>query len=298
MQKSTPSHQMRKTNYLLAFALLVFIYTHPAYSNAPIWIAKKNGQQLIIGGTIHLLTPADYPLPAAFKKAYEQSEKLVFESDIQKIQDPAFQLTMMSELIYTDGRDISSVLSKETYQMLKTYCASRGIPIATLINFKPGMIAITLTMMELQRLGIMGTGVDAFFSAKAIQDNKQLGQFETAEQQLSFISSMGEGKEDEIITHALRDIAKLPTTWETLRTAWRQGNLKKLKEVALTPLKNDFPNTYETILNQRNNAWLPQIEALFKTKKATFILVGILHLVGEDGLLNQLSAKGYQVERF
>lgn len=289
---------MKKINYLSVLALLVFIYTLPAYSNAPIWTAEKDGHQLIIGGTIHLLTPADYPLPAAFKKAYEQSEQLVFESDIQKMQDPAFQLAMMNELIYTDGRDISSVLSKETYQALETYCTSRGIPIAILMNFKPGMVAITLTMMELQRLGIMGTGVDAFFSAKAVQDNKQLGQLETAEQQLSFISSMGEGQEDEIIAHALRDIEELPTTWETLRTAWRQGNLKKLKEVALTPLRNDFPNTYDTILAQRNNAWIPQIEALFKTQKPIFVLVGILHLVGDDGLLNQLSAKGYQIERF
>ena len=288
---------MKKRN-LFFLAFLIYIYALPAYSNAPIWVAEKNGHQLIIGGTIHLLTPADYPLPAAFKKAYEQSDQLVFEADIQKIQDPTFQLTMMSELIYTDGRDISSVLSKETYQALETYCASRGMPVAILMNFKPGMIAITITMMELQRLGIMGTGVDAFFSAKALQDNKQLGQFETAEQQLSFISSMGEGKEDEIITHTLRDIEKLPTTWDTLRTAWRQGNLKKLKEVALTPLRDDFPNTYDTMLTQRNNAWIPKIEALFKTKKAIFVLVGILHLVGDDGLLNQLSAKGYQIEKF
>ena len=288
---------MKKRN-LFVLAFFIFIFALPAYSNAPLWTAEKNGHQLIIGGTIHLLTPADYPLPAAFKKAYEQSEQLVFESDIQKMQDPAFQLAMMNELIYTDGRNISSVLSKETYQALEAYCASRGIPIAILMNFKPGMVAITLTMMELQRLGIMGTGVDAFFSAKAVQDNKSLGQLETAEQQLSFISSMGEGQEDEIIAHALRDIEELPTTWETLRIAWRQGNLKKLKEVALIPLRNDFPNTYDTILAQRNNAWMPQIEALFKTQKPIFVLVGILHLVGDDGLLNQLSAKGYHIERF
>ena len=179
---------MKKRN-LFVLTFFIFIYALPAYSNTPIWTVEKNGHQLIIGGTIHLLTPTDYPLPTAFQKAYEQSEQLVFESDIQKIQDPAFQLAMMNELIYTDGRNISSVLSKETYQALETYCASRGIPIAILMNFKPGMVAITLTMMELQRLGIMGTGVDAFFSAKALQDNKQLGQFETAEQQLSFISS-------------------------------------------------------------------------------------------------------------
>lgn len=289
---------MRTRVYLFVLAFLLFIFTLPAYSNAPVWKIKKNGHQLIIGGTIHLLTPSDYPLPAAFEKAYRQSDLLVFESDIQKIQDPAFQLTMMNELIYTDGRNISSVLSKETYQALEAYCTSRGIPIAILMNFKPGMVAITLSVMELQRLGIMGTGVDAFFSAKALQDNKQLGQLETAEQQLSFISSLGEGQEDEIIAQALRDIEELPTKWETLRTAWRQGDLRKLKETALMPLKKEFPHTYDMMLVKRNKAWMPQIEALFKEKQATFVLVGALHLVGNDGLLKQLSAKGYTVERF
>lgn len=288
--------RIRKQQFILAF--LIFIFALPAYSTAPVWKVEKGGHHLFIGGTIHLLTPADYPLPAAFEAAYKQSKRLVFESDMQKIQDPAFQLTMMSELIYKDGRNIKGVLSEATYLALETYCTSRGIPMAIIMNFKPGMVAMMLSVMELQRLGIMGTGVDAFFSSKAIQDRKQLGQLETAEQQLSFIASMGEGQEDEIIAHTLRDIKELPTTWETLRTAWRQGNLSKLKEIALTPLKRDFPRTYDTMLVQRNNAWMPQIEALFKTKETTFVLVGALHLVGNDGLLEQLSAKGYKVERF
>ena len=48
---------------------------------------------------------------------------------------------------------------------------------------------------------------------------------------------------------------------------------------------------------ERNNAWMPQIEALLTTEEVEFVLVGALHLVGDDGLLAQLSAKGYRVER-
>ena len=50
---------------------------------------------------------------------------------------------------------------------------------------------------------------------------------------------------------------------------------------------------------ERNNAWLPKVEARLKESKAddTLVVVGTLHLLGEDGLVEKLRAKGYAVER-
>lgn len=282
--------------YILSF--LIFIFSLPAYSDTPVWKVEKDGYQIFIGGTIHLLSSSDYPLPPTFEKAYNQSEHLVFETDIQKIKDPDYQLKMMSELIFTDGHNLKQLLSDDTYRALEKYCTSKGIPMAIITNFKPGMVAMMLTVLELQQLGIDAAGVDDFYNTKARQDGKRLGQLETAEQQFSFISSMGEGHEDELISYTLEDIKKLPATWKKLKLAWREGDLKKLKKIALTPLKNNHPSTYNTLMVKRNNAWMPQIEALLTTEEVEFVLVGALHLVGDDGLLAQLSAKGYRVERF
>ncbi len=287
---------MKTKIYQYVLSFLILISALPAYSEAPVWKVEKGDHQLFIGGTIHLLTPTDYPLPPTFEKAYHQSERLIFETDMQKMNEPVFQLTMMRQLIFIDGRTIKDVLSEKTYQTLVEYCAQRGIPVDTIKSFKPGMVAMMLTMMELQRLGVVGTGVDSFFSSRAIQDRKGLGQLETLEQQLSFVASMGAGQEDEMIAYTLRDIKELPVTWQTMKTAWRQGDLHKLKEMALTPLKKDFPGVYDAILVVRNNAWMPQIEAMLKTQEIEFVLVGALHLVGEDGLLAKLSARGYKIE--
>jgi uncharacterized protein YbaP (TraB family) len=63
-------------------------------------------------------------------------------------------------------------------------------------------------------------------------------------------------------------------------------------------MRKDYPELYQQVLVERNNNWLPQIEAFLKTPETELILVGALHLAGNDGLLAQLRQRGYKVESF
>jgi uncharacterized protein YbaP (TraB family) len=54
---------------------------------------------------------------------------------------------------------------------------------------------------------------------------------------------------------------------------------------------------YQRLLVERNKDWMPKIEALFSRKGRAFVVVGAAHLVGPDGLLAQLKAKGYAIEQ-
>ena len=54
---------------------------------------------------------------------------------------------------------------------------------------------------------------------------------------------------------------------------------------------------YRRLLLERNQAWLPKLEALFARKGRSFVVVGAAHLVGPDGLLTMLKSKGYTVEQ-
>jgi uncharacterized protein len=54
---------------------------------------------------------------------------------------------------------------------------------------------------------------------------------------------------------------------------------------------------YQRLLVERNKNWLPKLEALFARKGAAFVVVGAAHLVGPDGLVAMLKAKGYTVEQ-
>ncbi len=78
----------------------------------------------------------------------------------------------------------------------------------------------------------------------------------------------------------------------TLADAWKAGDAPTVERIVLQELRKE-PGMYQRLLVDRNKDWLPKIEALFARKGRTFVVVGAAHLVGSDGLLAMLKAKGY-----
>ncbi|MBL4606571.1 MAG: TraB/GumN family protein [Pseudomonadales bacterium] len=281
---------------LCLLCLFIFSSHGLAYAGSPVWKVSKGESLLYIGGTIHVLSESDYPLSAEFDKAYAQSQTLVFETDIQAMQSPEFQQKVMKKMFYTEGESLKQVLSEETYKLLDQHLTSRGIPIARMENIKPGMVSMTLTVMELQRLGLGGKGVDEHFNSLAVRDKKNLLALETVDEQLAFIEKLGLGQEDEFIRYTLRDINDLAAVMQVIKTTWRSGDVEKMEADLLAPFKRDFPEVYNNLLVKRNKAWVPQVVAMAKSDEVEFVLVGALHLVGKDSLLAELKALGFSVE--
>ena len=135
-----------------------------------------------------------------------------------------------------------------------------------------------------------------FFRLRALNDQRKIKHLETIYEQLEFISEMGEGYENELIEYTLNDLKKLPKLFGSIKEAWRNGDNARLQKVALAPWKDRFPKLYDSLLVERNNNWIADIEKMLKTKEVEFVLFGALHLVGEDGIITQLKALGYNIE--
>lgn len=185
---------------------------------ASVWSISKDNQRLFIGGTIHVLSQQDYPLPAAYDKAYQQAQSLVFETDMQVVMSPQFQQKSLMAMSYQDGTTVESVLTAATLKALKAHLGKRNIPFQSVEYFKPSMLSLVLSFTELQLMGLTHQGVDAFYFAKATQDNKPRTWLETPDEQLNFLKAMGVGKEDELIRYTIKDIARLPTLLNALLT--------------------------------------------------------------------------------
>lgn len=284
-----------KISILGLFVSLAFILS--AHAKSPLWKVSKGDDYLYIGGTIHLLGYNDYPLPAEFEKVYKNSKILIFETDMGGAQSPEFQEKIEKAMKYSDGSTLKQHLKPETYAALEAYLKTLSIPIEAFEDFKPSMVSMTLSVMELQRLGVNGAGVDLFYNSKAVDDHKTIGKLETLDEQISFLKKMGEGDPDEFILYTLREIKNMKTVFNEMKKAWRQGDVNKLAEIGIKPLQA-FPETYQMILVDRNKAWVPQIEVMMKTKEIEMILVGALHLAGKESVLNQLKALGYKIEQF
>jgi len=280
-------------------SVLIFMlgFSCVSLAQTSLWKVSKDKKHAFIGGTIHVLAKSDYPLPKAFNSAYEQSASLVFETDISAMNAPEFQQKMLLAMAYQDGTTLKSRLQPSTYQALHEYCLSIGMPLEGLQIFKPGMLVVTLLYVELQRLGMAEAGVDDHFTSRARADGKKLDQLETVEAQLGFLADLGKGHENELILQTMQDMKKLPDIMNKMKSAWRNGESRKLADLVLKDMKQDFPGIYNDIVLERNNAWVPVIENMVKTPEVEFILVGVAHLVGEDGVIRQLKKRGYIVEQ-
>lgn len=281
---------------LFSMILVLFSCTQ-APAESSVWKVQKGGATMYLGGTCHLLRPSDFPLPAEFEQAYRESEIIVLETDVGGFNDPAIQAKLMSSATYADGTTIDKHISSQTYALLTEYCTSRGISLETLKHFRPSMITMMITVMELNKLGVSQEGVDMFFYNLAAKDQKPIEGLETVDEQIRFMTEMGQGDEDALITHTINETKSLEEQYGRLVDAWRTGDIPKLYDFMVSELKVKTPGLYKKLLYDRNKNWLPLIDAYQKTPKKEFILVGVAHLVGPEGLIESLIQKGYEVEK-
>ena len=277
--------------------LVALFFTFNISAASPVWKVSNGNQHTYIGGTFHILSPDDYPLPTAFDRAYADSSILVFETDIDKTNSQEVQLAMVNALTYSDDRTLAGQLKPETTAKLDVFLQSRGMTVNNFAKFTPTGVCLTLAVMEYQRLGMVKEyGVDFVFNNKAKQDQKQVIPLESVAEQIKFISEIGHGQENEIVFYTLKEINNLPKMISSLKEAWASGNIKQLEELALNDMRTQFPHAFKSIIVDRNNAWMAKIDSMINNPKTEFILVGALHLAGKEGLIHLLKAKSYTVE--
>jgi len=270
-----------------------------AFAESSVWKVSKGQNYFYLGATIHLLSEGDYPLPDEFDIAYRDAGVIFFETDLVAAQSPEFQMKFMSAMMYSDDRTLAGVLEPGLYRRLETFLASRQIPIATFSKFQPWGVSLMIAILEYQRLGMSPKyGVDAYFNNMALSDNKKIMSLETPEEQLSFLASMEKIDPNVGIEYTLRDLDRLPEFIQQIKQNWRSGDLEAFAtNASVVQMKAEFPEMYNTIVTERNDAWMSQLPALIDDSDREFVLVGAMHLYGKEGLLNQLKQQGFNVEQ-
>jgi len=193
------------------------------------------------------------------------------------------------------NQSLQDLLSPQTQKELNAYFLKNNMNLNQFSRFKPSMIAMTLTLIELRKLGAGGHGVDQYYFDKAKNDQKKILALETLQQQINFLAHMGEGQEDLMIQQTLKDIDTLSSQFPEMISSWRKGDSKQLETLFVEPMQKEFDAVYQQLLVQRNAAWMPQIIKYLKTAEIEMVLVGAAHLVGSDGLITQLKQAGYKI---
>jgi uncharacterized protein YbaP (TraB family) len=279
----------------VALVLFILFTASGVWAESSVWVARSSKATVYLAGSFHMLRASDYPLPAEFFRAYNDSRKIIFEVPPGETESPEYMERFLSLATYNDGTTLKEHITTAAYAKAESFCKERNYPLEQYQFFKPTFLVMTLTVSEMNKIGAdPQKGIDNFFKDKAVQDGKATGSLETVDQQISLLTSMDEGLGSDQILEFIEELKQIEVMLGELLAVWRKGDEAKMEELYIKDLKL-YPKLYQTLIVDRNNKWVRNIEVYLNGSGNTMVVVGAAHLVGADGLVNLLRKRGYKV---
>lgn len=259
---------------------------------------KKHRGTAWLFGSVHLGLPEMYPLNAAIDRAFEGSDALVVEADVAAPGVEKELAAKMLELARMDEGTTLESLVPERAEELKDALARYMVPMVVANTMKPFMISMMLSLLELQWAGWdPAYGIDRRFLDQA-RGHKEIIELESVEMQLQIFADLGVDVQVAMLEASL-DFHGLADQWT--RLAWSAiaaGDTEALVTLAdiegggaADPALDEF-NT--ALLDDRNVGMAKLVvDHVTKGEGTWFVVVGALHLPGEDGLLDLLDDKRF-----
>ena len=277
--------------------------TPAAAASAPVpllWkVTGPGDSQLYLLGSFHLLRADDYPVAAEVDQAFAASRRVVFELSPQDMQSPDLTRKMLQAAMRTDGSELKRDLDAATWTKLQDYARANNLPLAQLQGMKPWFVGLTITLSQFAKMGLdPALGLDRHFMTRAADAGKPTSGLEDIDTQVAVLSGMSTQEQQQMVAEALEQAGQADAEGRKLHDAWRRGDDKLLWNAMAAEMRGAYPQLYKRINTDRNDAWVPKLEQQLKAGQGgTLVVVGTLHLLGEDGVVEKLRAKGYQVER-
>lgn len=262
-----------------------------------LWSIQTPSNKIFLLGSIHVLKPETYPLNPAIEKAYASSQRIIFETDIAAMQEPAMQAKMLELGMYPAGQNLFDNIASDTRQQLEKKMSALGLPLEAFSRIKPWFVALSLTTLELQRLGYDPQyGIDVYFFGKATSGGKEIGYLEPPEYQIDLLGNMASKDQNDFLKQTLKDLELVSELAGDLVSSWKAGNADKLHELLHRSFK-DYPNLNDRLLIQRNLKWVNEVEAAMRQNKNVLFVVGAGHLVGPESVVDLLRKNGHEVKQ-
>ena len=281
--------------------LLFMMYWAKAWAEPPkplLWQVSDKDNSVYLLGSFHMLKVDDYPLAAVVDQIFDESRKIYFEVSPDDLNDAGLVKKMM-ETGYLKGRTLEQILKPKTWRQLVNYCNANQLPIETFKTMKPWLAAMTIANIEIAKAGFLpDLGLDKHYMEIARIAKKETEGLETLSQQFSIFDQMDQKTQAKFLSLTLDEAQDFKDLKE-LHRRWRNGDDEGLMQLLSKDSINQIPEFYRHINVERNRAWLPKIVSFLQENSEVnaLVVVGSLHLLGTEGLVDILRRQGLRVVR-
>ncbi len=260
-----------------------------------LWAVAGRHNTVYLFGSVHVLRPEDSALPPAVQAAFARARTIVMEVAIDGGFAPeALRAAMLAQGLLPADQTLRALLGEELYRSLGEQAASLGLEVALLERFRPWVVALLLQQARLTRAGYApDAGVEQQLARQARSARKPVLGLETFEEQLALFARLTDAQQRQFLGQTLAELDALDGQAGEIIAAWRSGDTARLGAF-LARSESQSPELFHLLTTDRNRRWLPKVLELLESDADCLVIVGALHLVGPDGLLELLRQRGYQ----
>ncbi|MCK4696657.1 MAG: TraB/GumN family protein, partial [Candidatus Cloacimonetes bacterium] len=291
---------------VVALLGFVFLSTTLNCTDNFLWEVENGNNKVYLLGSLHIMPKEVYPLDDRIEEAFEEADILVVEVDATTLDQEKVQAFIIENACYAEANNLQKELPEDLYKSVEEKFAELGVTMDKINIYKPWFVSLTLGLSGLSKLDIKpGLGIDLHFLNKAHEKEMEIVELETATSQLEMLASFPEDIQNDYLQYTLDDYENSNELFMNMLEAWKSGDtdeMNTITKVKMLELEDELPGItgyYNRMFTERDEKILVKIEKLLNNeeKKVYFIIIGAFHLVGEDGLIKLLNAKGYNTKQ-
>lgn len=274
------------------FALVGFSQSTTAFpmqESSLLWKIEGPGIQKgsYLFGTMHLIEKQYFIFPDKLEKIVKKTDKLVME-----LAGLPNQLEAMKYVTLTEGT-FADFFTKEQMDSILVWAKaelnmSEESFTKTMSKMKPFVVVQMATQIH-----FMGKteSYEMSFEKIARENDIAIAGFETIAEQMGIFDKMTKEQQTEMVMETIRDPKKGIEVTQKMQKLYQGQNVDSLY-LMIQEEGGTITEDQATILDDRNERWIPMIEEMAKKEKL-FIAVGAGHLGGPKGVIRLLEQKGY-----
>lgn len=294
---------------VLASRLVGYAYeTADASAKGLLWKVTKGGNTLYLLGSIHLGIPEMYPMRKPIQDAFESSDSLWVEANLlTDDQDAMDYFTKLT--VYDDGTTLKDHVSPETYKKLQQVADKLGMPVQSFDPFKPWVVSSNLSLTTLmsepeQIAEATNSGVDLYFTQKAMMAGKPVRELEGMKLQGDVLSGMPPEEQEKELSQLLDSILtpndegqSAAAQFKSLQLLWAKGDVDGFTKSYTESLQQAQSGSTDRLLGERDANMAAKLSELLEREGSStyFVVVGAAHFTMKDMVLDKLKQKGYDV---
>jgi uncharacterized protein len=283
--------KIRLSSFAPITALALFcLLPRSAVASSCVWkVAGPGGGTIYLAGSVHALRSSDYPLPAAYNRAFDASSRVVFEDDPKAGAKEAKELLRSGT--YPKGDTLKNHVDPRTYAYVRRFFALVNVPETEFAKYRPWLLNVMLSSPSYEHWEL---GIERYLQRRAAAKSKPVSGLESPKEHNAFFVDLSD-RESEALLLILFINAAHEGPSANMISAWRRGDVETLNRI-LRESFQDFPSLARRLIDMRNQNWLPKIDGYLRSGQTYFVVVGAGHLGGPNGLLGLLKARGCKLE--